>query len=512
MSCLTCSNCGFVNVLPPGPHSQTLKMIQDSGGLVSQLLRGSQPLLDADHAVIDAELTKLNRLRSWYDAQLQEIELYREEVKNRESIYAPIRRLPRDILLEIFDFICGSWWHEPHHDKDDSDESDLEYDFEDDDLGRGSLDVTGPLWVLGRVCGLWRDTLHSSPASWARYVLVKSPFSKHAPEILETYLKRTGGEIMSLLVQSCYRWENVFIRTVTQHMHHLESISHLPVLQTINIDIIDVDDSDYSSDMCLGAPQLWQATFPSHGIHQTRLPPTITHYSGPITGSKDLQLLSQLHKLRTCHLSSEVSTASIKEPVVMAGLYQLFVQDLDILDFLTAPMLQSLTIARGSPKSLSSIPAFFRRSGCHLESFSICMAIVGLEPSASISDIFSSEACSTISYLKLQLVSVWHNFSKAIASSSILPNLRHLVLCFEYQYSRHTNYKTTERPALLDMIRSRCKAGILKTIEVQFVGDEGEIAGDIRSLIGDNLEMRVEKWSPVYLDHWLSFWDPRPPM
>ncbi len=272
MSCLICSNCGFVNVLPPGPHSQTLKMIQDSGGLVSQLLRGSQPFLDADHALIDAELTKLNRLRSWYDAQLQEIELYREQVKNRESIYAPIRRLPRDILLEIFDSICGSWWHEPpHYDKGDSDESDLEYDFEDDDLGRdSSLDVAGPLWVLGRVCGLWRDTLHSSPASWARYVLVKSPFSKHARESLQTYLKRTGehplslvvtceginltreGEIMSLLVQLCHRWKDVHIRTAMHHTHHLELISHLPILQKINIDIMDVDDSD--SDMCLGAP------------------------------------------------------------------------------------------------------------------------------------------------------------------------------------------------------------------------------------------------------------------
>ncbi|PBK98813.1 hypothetical protein ARMGADRAFT_1075619 [Armillaria gallica] len=138
MSCLTCSNCGFVNFLPPGPQLQTLKTIQGSDGLVSQLLRGSRPLLDADHAFLD-EITNIKRLRTWYDAQRQEIELYRKQLKNRESIYAPIRRLPRDILIEIFHSICDSWWQEEE-----------EYD----DLERHSLDITGPLWVLGCVCGL----------------------------------------------------------------------------------------------------------------------------------------------------------------------------------------------------------------------------------------------------------------------------------------------------------------------------------------------------------------------
>ncbi len=329
MSCITCRNCGFVNLLPPEPHvPQILNTIRSSDDIVSQLLRGSRPLLDVDHAFIDAEITKLKRLRTWYGAQLQEIGLYRstvlKELKNRESICAPIRRLPRDILIEIFHSICDSWWQE-----------------EDDDLD--SLDMTGPLWVLSRVCGLWRDTLHTSPASWARYVSVKSVFSKHDREILQTYLKCTGEhplslvviceganfteeEIMSLLVKSCYRWKNVRIRIAMHHTHHLESISHLPILQTIDIDISDDDDSDYSSDISLDAPQLWQATLSSKGIYQIRLPPTITHYSGHITRLKDFQLLSQPSKLRTCHLSNGVSTASIKVPVVMAELCQLFVQ------------------------------------------------------------------------------------------------------------------------------------------------------------------------------------------
>ncbi len=429
MSCLTSgSNCGFVNPLSPEPQSDTLKATQGSDSLVSQILRGSRPLLGSDHAPINDEIAKLERLGSSYKAQLHAVV---KSLENRRSVFAPVRRLPRDILLEIFHSVCDS--------------------FKGD-----SLDMAGPLWVLGSVCGLWRDILHTSPASWARYVLVKSPFSKHAREILQAYLERTGehplslvaichgpifaeyGEMMSLLVQSSYRWKNVCIRTQAHHMHHLESVSHFPVLQTIEIDIFDDFFSfptEISSDMCLKAPQLWQATLQSQGIDQVRLPSGITHYSGYITCVEDLQLLSQLPKLRMCHLRPSEMSPTDMAPVVMAELRQLYVEDSDTLDLLTAPMLQSLTIVEvpeGSPSS-SGIPTFLRRSGCRLESLSMCTDI----PSALISNIFSSQACSMISHLKLDLGPDWDSISEILAPSLVLPNLRHLVLCFESGYLLH---------------------------------------------------------------------------
>ncbi|PBK67149.1 hypothetical protein ARMSODRAFT_1086138 [Armillaria solidipes] len=497
MSCLTCSNCGFVNSLSPEPQLQTLKA---SDNLVSQILRGSRPLmLESDHAPINDDIAKLERLWSWYDAQLQDTQRHRRTIlnclENRKSVYAPIRRLPRDILLEIFHSICDS--------------------FEGD-----SLDMAGPLWVLGSVCGLWRDILHTSPASWARYVLVKSPFSKHAREILQAYLERTGeyplslvvicdganlaedGEIMPLLVQSCYQWKDVYIHINMHRAHHLDFVSRLPVLQTIQIDIFD-DDGDYHSDVCLNAPLLWQAVLPSQGIHQVRLPHGITHYSGCITSAEDLQLLSQLPKLRTCHLlPSELSSTAA--PVLMAELRQFYVEDSDTLDLLTAPMLQSLTIAEVPRRSFSSISLFFRRSECRLESLSMCAE----GSPALISSVFSSEACSTISYLKLELGPNWDDISRKLAPSSILPNLRHLVFCFDCRYNHPMQ---SERLAFLDMIRSRCKTGLLKMIEVQFgwgTSTPRDIEADIRAVIGDNAEIRVEEWSPLDLDYRSSFSGP----
>ncbi|KAK0432971.1 uncharacterized protein EV420DRAFT_1755118, partial [Desarmillaria tabescens] len=512
MSCLTCSNCGFVNLLPPEAHVQkTLQAIQlNSDDLVLQLLRGSRPLLDADRALLDAEIAKLERLRSLYDVQLQEIQTRRRPIskalEDRTSIYAPIRRLPRDILTEIFHSVCECWRQE------------IEVDsiFTEN---RYSLNVSGPLWVLGRVCGLWRDTLHSSPVSWARDIVLKSPFSKHARKILQTYLEHTGEhplslsvdcyddnstedhEIMSLVVQSCCRWKKVYICTDVHYMHHLESISYLPVLQMIEIDIIVDYESDCHLGMCLNAPQLWRASLPRQGIHQVGLPSSITHYSGRITCLEDFQLLSHLPKLITCHLRDfwtlSFQARRVEAPVTMAELRHLYVNSADYLNFLTAPLLQSLTISEPMRGSVS-VPSFLRRSGCHLENLSYNMraaAWLSSEPPVLVSNILSSEACSTVSRLKLELDKRFDEVAEALTSLSVLPNLRHLILCVT------TPVEEYEWNAIPDMIRFRRDAGLLKAVELQITdygsgrSDEYDITTEIKGLAGDNLEMRIEEWN-----------------
>ncbi|PBK95829.1 hypothetical protein ARMGADRAFT_750050 [Armillaria gallica] len=120
-------------------------------------------------------------------------------------------------------------------------------------------------------------------------------------------------------------------------------------------------------------------------------------------------------------------------------------------------------------------------------------------------------ASSMVSWhLKLELGPDWDGVSEILAPSSILPNLRHLVLCFESGYLLHKTMGFT----LLNMIRSRCKAGQLKMIEASF--EKGSYTAhimeeDIRDVIGDNLEMRVEEWSPLYLDYRYSFSGPELP-
>ncbi len=393
---MSCRNCGFV------PQSQP-ETTNSSDSVVSQILRGQRPLFDSDHALLHTEIVELERLQLLYDTQLEKIQLRRRAVlkalESRKSIYAPIRRLPRDILIEIFDSVCDSWWQEnergvyhsldisgPHH----------------------SLDVSGPLWVLGRVCGFWRDALHSSPASWARKLVVQAPFSKYAPEILQTYLKHTGehhlnlqvfcrkaakdDKILSLLVQSCQRWTNLSISACQPHMPHFESISHFPALQTVGMYIYDgYGRTVCHSDMFLSAPQLRRASLLGH---QIKLPPGITHLSGSITCPEDLRLLSQLPNLRRCHLL--LNRAMKEAPVVtVPQLTHLYVDVVDMLDFLSAPLLSSLTISRilpGPSSTQESITRFLHRSRCHLESLSVGKEIF---TSITLSSLFALDACST---------------------------------------------------------------------------------------------------------------------
>ncbi|KAK0192173.1 hypothetical protein F5146DRAFT_1038675 [Armillaria mellea] len=513
MSCLTCSNCGFVNNLPE-PQLQTLKTIQSSDELVSQLLRGTRPLLGDDHALLDAEIAKLKQLLFWYNAQLDEFESRLRSVSkgldNRRSIYAPIRRLPRDILIEIFHLVCDSWWQDPKETR-----STRTYN--------NSLDLSGPLWVLGRVCGLWRDTLHTSPVSWARNVEVSPPFSMHASEVLQTYLEHTGEhplnlravyydgngmvdnrEIIYLIIQSCYLWKNVYLYT---HPHYLRSISHLPSLQTIELYVLN-NDSDHRLDMRLNAPQLWRATIPNQGIHLVTLPSTITHYSGCIDREEDLHRLSHLPRLGTCYLRLGRSSVKfrLQAPVVIAQLLHLYVDDADTLNVLTAPLLISLTISESPPQGSASISSFLRRSRCRLESlgYSMRMPVSCSVPPALISNMLSLEACSTISRLKLEPVEELDEVARALIPSSILPNLRHLILCLKTP--------VREWHLICNILRSRRDVGQIKSIELQFKGygrepwDEYDRAvAEIRESAGDDLEMQIKEWNPPRQEHSFIF-------
>ncbi len=488
---MSCRNCGFV----PEPQPETTN---SSDSLVSQILRGSRPLLDSDHAMLNAEISELEQLQSLYAAQLEEIPLCRcavlKALENRKSIYAPIRRLPRDILIEIFHSVCDSWWQEAD---------------ENTSLRRHSLDTSGPLWVLGRVCGLWRDTLHSSPASWARKLVVIGPFFKDATEILQTYLEHTGehllslqvtcrktakdDEVLSLLVQSCQRWKNLRIRVTQLHMSHFVSISHFPALQTIDMYIYESHGRTVChSDMLLSAPQLSRARLTGH---QIKLPPGITHLSGTITCPEDLRLLSQLPNLRRCHLL--LNQAMKEAPVVtVPQLTHLYIDVVDILNFLSAPLLSSLTIRRISPRLYSAqepITCFLHRSRCHLESLSIREIFT----SVTLSSVFALDACSTVSRLKLDLPPrMISSVAEALASPSVLPHLHHLIICIsQYSYDAWT--------AILRMACSRRDAGMLKLVEVQFQEEAYEYLceEDISALTGDDFAMRIEKWDPPRQEH-----------
>ncbi|KAK0192140.1 hypothetical protein F5146DRAFT_999384 [Armillaria mellea] len=357
-----------------------------------------------------------------------------------------------------------------------------------------SLDVSGSLWVLGRVCGAWRDTLHSSPASWARKLVVTQPCSKYALEILKTYLEHTGEHplnlrlifghrnedmngFLSLLVQSRQRWKHLHIIVWKHHMLHLESIPQFPALQTIYMQIRG--DYDFST-ICLRAPQLWNASLHMHlGDHRIKFLPGLTHFTGSIPCPEDLHSLSQLPNLRRCRLWMNLAT--LEAPAVtVAHLTHLYVCHIDVLDVLSAPLLHSLAVnfqkMLSGPRSSSpqeSLTRFLHRSNCHLKSLSLTETLTHTLDTPS--RVFALKACSTISRLQLVLYSETGNgIIEALTSPSVLPTLHHLILSISLP-------SEDEWTTILSMLRE--------------IGEyDGYLAEDMRALTGGDFEIRVAKW------------------
>ncbi|KAK0496393.1 hypothetical protein EDD18DRAFT_1166278 [Armillaria luteobubalina] len=490
---MSCRNCGFPDVLPPEPQ---LQHTRSSDSLVSQIIRGSRPLLDSDHALLNADIVELDQLQSLYAAQIEEIQLRRRAIlkalENRKSIYAPIRRLPRDSLIEIFHSVCDYWWEEADDDW-----------YLIDGNRHHSLDVSGPLWVLARVCGLWRDTLHSSPASWARKLVMQAPFSKYAIEILQAYIEHTGNHLLNLEVSCCKPEDDdeivsLLIQSSRRIMHQFEAIRDFPALQTVDIEIYDGYGSDYYSTMCFRALRLWKASLHGHGIHRIKLPSGITHLSGSITCLEDLRILSQLPNLRRCHLWRRMTTKEVSVVVTLAQLTHLYVMDMNILDVLSTPLLRSLILdptrhAFYSSTDHESLPRFLHRSKCRLESLSMGK---GIFLRTMPSSVFALEACSAVSRLKFELLMQRIDAIAGLNSPSVLPNLYHLILCI----SQHTD---DEWATVLAVVRSRRDAGTLKLVEIQFKEKVFEYfyEVDVQGLTRDGFEARFTKWDPPRRDH-----------
>ncbi|CAA7263646.1 unnamed protein product [Cyclocybe aegerita] len=131
-------------------------------------------------SAVDAERLRVH-------AALAELEGRRDQLEvtlaTHQSIVAPIRSLPQEILREIFRFACaGRIVQWPFHPTE-----------------------TSLPWFLGRVCSYWRTTFLSVQGLWANIDLIfnmKSP-PKNMGKVLSflgTVLERSGEELLTVSV------------------------------------------------------------------------------------------------------------------------------------------------------------------------------------------------------------------------------------------------------------------------------------------------------------------------
>ncbi|PBK61016.1 hypothetical protein ARMSODRAFT_965399 [Armillaria solidipes] len=125
-----------------------------------------------------------------------------DEVVPSQATPSAINRLPPEVLMHIFSLMS---WGTDYYDV---------------------LDITHGPWLIGRICGQWRDVIHSYPSVWASMRILPPTIISHGSvSLLEAALRlsrplklsfyvnlQSNGPneraIMNTLVRECHRWKS----------------------------------------------------------------------------------------------------------------------------------------------------------------------------------------------------------------------------------------------------------------------------------------------------------------
>ncbi|KAK0207697.1 hypothetical protein IW262DRAFT_1418887 [Armillaria fumosa] len=441
--------------------------LKDDNKQVLDVLRAEQPLLEYNHdwvhqniATLDGHLLSLrqslSRLESLTALIQTQIDSTSTAKHQFESISAPIRRLPRDILLEIFSL----------------------------SFSRGARDYP---WTLGHVCHWWRDIVHSSPMLWSVVVLVP-PYN---PDIIETQLQRSGNVPLSVYISIesyggrvhsstiidrvmglCHRWSKLELHAHGSMPRQMPSF--LPQLRTLKVR------GSWSSEVVpvLNAPLL--KTVRSDDFSRQLVPYHITHLalSRPsIEGLLPaLPLFSNLIELRDFtpkYFAQSVAPGT--SPITHPTLRFLSVSGISILSFLTLPALECFQYSLDTTEDSSVVSAFLSRSRCTLKTL-----LAGCMPNTtSFLELLGSQR--SLCRLSLSLRGDRHHvICQELSSPGFLPNLEHLTIawineefCIVAKMIRARWYAPSRRIQTFVVVRNALEPKNMDMGDIQVMKDEG---------------------------------------
>ncbi|KAK0470412.1 uncharacterized protein EV420DRAFT_1664164 [Desarmillaria tabescens] len=433
--------------------------------------RYSQEIFDYDQQVrsMDCHILRHENARVtltlWSGETTAALERY-------SSVLAPIRRIPRDILHEIFYHTIGT--------------------------SSNFFNIREPPWVLSYVCGSWRDVILSSAWLWPR-VISNASLPKHSLEMLDVYLDRSRNcpldilfecndslsiseQVLEMLIDHSPRWRRVWIKAPHHFMDRLDlTIVRIPILEEVDIDfyfcLIDRYVAAFSD-----APRLKSVTA-SIGLHSSRFDPRITRYKGNYNVEDDLNQLADYPSLVDCTLNFAeiywewmIHSAIFKfpnTPVYHSSIRFLSVDAVDMLAHLTLPglevlyigdrclLLASLQKPRPPPEErVRIITDFFTRSRWKLKSLTLMdLELIGKYTfMAGILKRFFT----TLTFLQVQLNvyareswgGIWElmDTSYPLIRTLTKSRLQHIIIYSENGLNRFAPQ------ALLEMVESRMRS------------------------------------------------------
>ncbi|KAJ6480712.1 hypothetical protein C8R47DRAFT_1218566 [Mycena vitilis] len=239
-----------------------------------------------------------------------------QSMEAHKAVLSPIRRIPPEILGEIFSFIVHATFHF-------------------NDINRVTLPVSRHApWLLTRVCRHWAAVALETPALWSMVFLYLASLGEHgAVPMTELCLQRSRSmplnvkffcegrleshAVLNAAMSASNRWQHAYISILFPLAFQLRSIrGRLSALTTLNISIdlaaagMAVDENDSIWSMFADAPQLtslvthsWDLdsflrvpfTLPWHQL--TRLSTTFT------SNTEALSILRQLLEIVECKLT-----------------------------------------------------------------------------------------------------------------------------------------------------------------------------------------------------------------
>ncbi|KAK0215073.1 hypothetical protein IW262DRAFT_1514044 [Armillaria fumosa] len=335
---------------------------------------------------------QIKRLKDSMDYLIALQEKAEWEIANYHTIRAPHRRLPGDMLSEIF-FHCANQ---------DLLQSNIDRIGKDQDIIT-SFDNRRALWVLTRVCKHWRAIALSLPRLWSTVsIRLPGPDRKSASlrQALDLQLQRSGTfslsvtvmstttlescrNILALLISSSPRWKKlltVLLRRTYQDFCEIEG--HLPLLEEFyGLTTVDVhrlhDNSTLTFTSLRGAPVLNKiAGSPGILSHISLYTPQITVVDVIRAPETSEELITILGRLPSLERSSLLCAPAMEGEgladtnVMLAHLRHLTLpMSSNVLAGLTLPALTTLT-AQGDI-SVDIVLGNIRRSGSTIREITV---------------------------------------------------------------------------------------------------------------------------------------------
>ncbi|KAJ7648200.1 hypothetical protein DFH06DRAFT_573665 [Mycena polygramma] len=368
-----CHNCGAPPLtLTPLADPESRPAVSSESPELAHLLKSNDPPLESELpsireaisdgqdriSVFDAQIGTLKEQIHDLQSAILQLQSRRSEIvesiHQHQSITSPIRRIPAELVCEIF---LLAWASEDA--------------------------VNKPPWYLGHICRLWRNYAVSYPALWISLTVgpsvgptlwrLKEQLLRSANAAIDIVWRCADDHprLMDLLRPHSSRWRTLrFEDCGLEHFDWLHSVEGcLDRLQRVEVysPATEID----IPDVFLTARTLREVILTHHKFSESAdiaIPwRQITHYHGTYSSARQLEILrAAAPTLLECVIGFTEDFESEPSPIVtLPNLRRLSSQYVAVLPYLAAPILEELRLILLS-ETIGPVDAFIRRSSCTL--------------------------------------------------------------------------------------------------------------------------------------------------